>query len=66
MFKKVRAALGFDRCEFFLSAAAPLMRETCEFFMSLDIPITEAFGMSECSGIIAALKHFLYENDCNS
>ena len=37
VFKKVKAALGLDKCKRFFSAAAPASRETLEYFMSLDI-----------------------------
>ncbi len=50
VFSKVRERLGFDRCRVFISTAAPISQDTLEFFMSLDIPITEVYGMSECTG----------------
>ncbi|XP_071117767.1 long-chain-fatty-acid--CoA ligase ACSBG2-like isoform X2 [Haliotis cracherodii] len=50
VFAKIRAALGFDRCRFFISGAAPITRETLEYFLSLNIPIAEVYGMSESTG----------------
>ena len=50
VFSKVRERLGFDRCRLFIATAAPISLDTLEFFMSLDIPITEVYGMSECTG----------------
>ncbi len=50
VFSKVRQRLGFDRCRLFISTAAPIALDTLEFFMSLGIPITEVYGMSECTG----------------
>ena len=50
VFSKVRERLGFDRCRLFFSTAAPIAEDTLEFFMSLGIPITEIYGMSECTG----------------
>jgi long-subunit acyl-CoA synthetase (AMP-forming) len=50
VFSKVRERLGFDRCRLFISTAAPISQDTLEFFMSLDVPITEVYGMSECTG----------------
>ena len=50
VFKKVRAALGFDRCKIIISGAAPISRQTLDFFWSLDVPIMEGYGMSESSG----------------
>lgn len=50
VFDRVKAALGLNKCREFVSAAAPLSIEIKKYFLSLDIPITEAYGMSECSG----------------
>jgi len=50
VFSKVREKLGFDRCRLFISTAAPISLDTLEFFLSLGIPITEVYGMSECTG----------------
>ncbi len=50
VFAKVREALGFDRCRFAATAAAPIARETLEFFMGFGIPLYEIYGMSECTG----------------
>ncbi|XP_069562624.1 long-chain-fatty-acid--CoA ligase ACSBG2-like isoform X1 [Brachyistius frenatus] len=50
VFKKVRAALGLDRCKYCFTGAAPITKETLEYFMSLNIPLRELYGMSESSG----------------
>uniref|UniRef100_A0A8C6ZUT7 Long-chain-fatty-acid--CoA ligase ACSBG2 n=1 Tax=Nothoprocta perdicaria TaxID=30464 RepID=A0A8C6ZUT7_NOTPE len=50
VYKKVRKALGLDRCTRCYTGAAPITRETLEFFLSLNIPVYELYGMSECSG----------------
>ncbi|XP_019111247.2 long-chain-fatty-acid--CoA ligase ACSBG2 [Larimichthys crocea] len=50
VFKKVRAALGLDRCKICFTGAAPITKETLEYFMSLNIPVMEIYGMSESSG----------------
>lgn len=50
VFSKVREKLGFDRCRLFISTAAPISMDTLEFFHSLAVPITEVYGMSECTG----------------
>ena len=49
-FKKVRQALGLDRCHFPLSGAAPLAEDTLTYFMSVNIPLHELYGLSESSG----------------
>uniref|UniRef100_A0A667Y1J4 long-chain-fatty-acid--CoA ligase n=1 Tax=Myripristis murdjan TaxID=586833 RepID=A0A667Y1J4_9TELE len=50
VFKKVRWALGLDRCKNCYTGAAPVTKETLEYFMSLNIPLMEVYGMSESSG----------------
>ena len=50
VFKKVRQALGLDRCKACFTGAAPMTRETLEYFMSLNLPLLELYGMSESSG----------------
>ncbi|GBP49328.1 Long-chain-fatty-acid--CoA ligase ACSBG2 [Eumeta japonica] len=50
VFNKIRDSLGLDKCTTFVTAAAPLSPDIKRFFLSLDIPIMDAFGMSEASG----------------
>jgi long-subunit acyl-CoA synthetase (AMP-forming) len=50
VYSKVRARLGFDRCKYRVTAAAPISRATLEFFLSLGLPIYEVYGMSEDTG----------------
>lgn len=50
VFRKVRKALGLDRCHLCFTGAAPITKETLEFFLSLDIPLYELYGMSENTG----------------
>jgi long-chain-fatty-acid--CoA ligase ACSBG len=50
IFKKIKQALGLNRCTTFASAAAPLASDIKKYFLSIDLPIMEAFGMSEASG----------------
>ena len=49
VFSKVRAGLGFDRCEMYYSGAAPAPVELFEFFAAIGIQICEVWGMSELS-----------------
>ncbi|XP_047117029.1 very long-chain-fatty-acid--CoA ligase bubblegum [Schistocerca piceifrons] len=64
VFKKVKRLLGFDRCQNFFSAAAPLSNDVKKYLMSLDIPVMEVFGMSECSGphTLAMSRNFRLES----
>ncbi|XP_064031196.1 long-chain-fatty-acid--CoA ligase ACSBG2 isoform X3 [Pogoniulus pusillus] len=50
VYRKVRKALGLERCTKCYTGAAPITRETLEFFLSLNIPLFELYGMSESSG----------------
>ncbi|XP_031769185.1 long-chain-fatty-acid--CoA ligase ACSBG2 isoform X2 [Galleria mellonella] len=50
VFNKVHYTLGLDKCTTFVTSAAPLSPDIKKFFLSLDIPIMEAFGMSELAG----------------
>ncbi|XP_071584087.1 long-chain-fatty-acid--CoA ligase ACSBG2 isoform X1 [Heliangelus exortis] len=50
VYRRVRRALGLDRCTRCYTGAAPITRETLEFFLSLNIPVLELYGMSESSG----------------
>uniref|UniRef100_UPI00398F2CDB long-chain-fatty-acid--CoA ligase ACSBG2 isoform X1 n=2 Tax=Pristiophorus japonicus TaxID=55135 RepID=UPI00398F2CDB len=50
VFKKVRNALGLNRCAKCYTGAAPITKDTLEFFLSLNIPVYELYGMSESSG----------------
>jgi long-chain acyl-CoA synthetase len=48
----LRARIGLDRVEWVISGAAPLSIDVQEFLLALGLPLTEVFGMSECSCIV--------------
>ncbi|XP_060788740.1 long-chain-fatty-acid--CoA ligase ACSBG2-like [Neoarius graeffei] len=50
VFRKMKKALGLDRCVRCYTAAAPITKDMLEFFFSLDIPLYEVYGMSESTG----------------
>jgi long-subunit acyl-CoA synthetase (AMP-forming) len=49
VYSKIRARLGFDRCESYVIGAAPAPLDVFEFFAAIGIPICEVWGMSELS-----------------
>jgi long-subunit acyl-CoA synthetase (AMP-forming) len=51
VFSKLRAKLGFERCEWYIVGAAPTPLEVMEFFAAIGIPMCEVWGMSELSSI---------------
>ncbi|XP_018018310.1 long-chain-fatty-acid--CoA ligase ACSBG2 isoform X2 [Hyalella azteca] len=50
VFKKIKQVLGLDRCNIFLSGAAPIAPDIVRYFHSLNICLVEIYGMSESSG----------------
>src|SRR5438067_3685798 len=50
LFAPARAALGLDRCEYFVSGAAPINVEILKFFHAIGIPIAEVYGQTEDTG----------------
>jgi long-chain acyl-CoA synthetase len=51
VFSAMRARLGLDRCEWYLTGAAPSPLEVLEFFAAIGIPICEVWGMSELTSV---------------
>ncbi|HVE68101.1 MAG TPA: AMP-dependent synthetase/ligase [Solirubrobacteraceae bacterium] len=47
----VRAKLGFDEVEWFVSGAAPIPTAVLDFFIALGVPICELWGMSETTAV---------------
>ena len=54
LYRKVRAAMGLDRCSMLYTGAAPLRAETQLYFRSLGMPLLEVYGMSESTGCMVA------------
>ena len=48
---KIRLMLGLDQVRAAISGAAPIAPEILKFMLALGIPVTEVWGMSECSCI---------------
>ena len=49
IFSAIKERMGLDQCRVFLVGAAPISRSCLEYFLSLNIPIMNAYGMSESS-----------------
>jgi long-subunit acyl-CoA synthetase (AMP-forming)/phytoene dehydrogenase-like protein len=45
----LREKIGLDQAEWVVIGAAPMPRAVHEFLLALGLPVTETFGMSECS-----------------
>jgi long-chain acyl-CoA synthetase len=50
MFGPLRAALGMDQCQFFISGAAPINVDILKFFHAVNMPIAEVYGQTEGTG----------------
>ena len=51
VFRALRRRLGLDRVRVALSGAAPIAPEVLRFFHGIGVPIIEAYGMTESTGI---------------
>ncbi|NQV06856.1 AMP-binding protein [bacterium] len=51
LYRALKERVGLRRCRYGVTAAAPISPEILEFFMSIGVPIHEAYGMTENSGI---------------
>jgi long-chain acyl-CoA synthetase len=49
---KIRAALGLQQLKFFGSGGAPLHPDTALTFLGFGIPISEGYGLTECSPVV--------------
>ncbi|XP_036342947.1 long-chain-fatty-acid--CoA ligase heimdall-like [Rhagoletis pomonella] len=57
---QVKYALGLDQCSWIIVGGAPVTTELKKFFTSLDMPLCEAYGISEMGG--AAVLNLDYGN----
>jgi long-subunit acyl-CoA synthetase (AMP-forming) len=51
VFSKLRARLGLERAEWYMTGAAPSPLEMLEFFAAIGMPICEVWGMSETASV---------------
>ena len=50
VFAGVRAMVGLDGMRLALTGAAPIPRPVFDFFRALGVPLSEVYGLSECTG----------------
>lgn len=48
---KLRAAIGLDEVQLAVSGAAPISADVLRFFNAVGVPVSDAWGMSELSGM---------------
>ncbi|MFI5778093.1 AMP-dependent synthetase/ligase [Nocardia sp. NPDC051570] len=51
LFARLRRTMGLEQCRFVFVGAAPISVDVLEFCNALGIPLMEAFGMTESSGL---------------
>ena len=49
-FANVRALVGLDQMRLALTGAAPIPRPVFDFFQAIGVPLSEVYGLSECTG----------------
>ncbi|MCZ7526670.1 MAG: AMP-binding protein [Acidimicrobiia bacterium] len=54
LFRSLQAHTGLSRVRIGLSAGAPIAPEVLFFFRAMGVPITEAYGQTECTGMATA------------
>ena len=52
-FSSVRALIGLDALEVAISGAAPIPAELISWFRAIGVPLSEVYGMSESTGLMA-------------
>jgi long-chain acyl-CoA synthetase len=50
VFANVRAMVGMDQMRVALTGAAPIPRRVFDFFRAIGVPLSEVYGLSECTG----------------
>ncbi len=53
----IRARLGVDRLEYFVSGSAPLHRDIALIFAGMGLPICEGYGLTETAPTVSFNKH---------
>ena len=51
LYRSLKDRMGLRRLRFGVTAAAPIAPEILEFFMSIGVPLYEAYGMTENTGV---------------
>ena len=49
-FANVRALVGLDQMRIAITGAAPIPRPVLDFFLAIGVPMSEVYGLSECTG----------------
>ena len=49
-FANVRQLVGLDQMKIAITGAAPIPRPVFDFFLNIGVPISEVYGLSECTG----------------
>ena len=53
---RIKQGIGFGVCDLFVSGAAPLAGTVRELFAALNMPVTDAYGLSQTTGSICASR----------
>jgi long-chain acyl-CoA synthetase len=51
VFRNIRQLLGINRARWLMTAAAPIAPELIQWYWALGVPMYEAYGQTECTGI---------------
>jgi long-chain acyl-CoA synthetase len=49
-FANIRKMVGLDQMRIALTGAAPIPRPVLDFFLNIGVPLSEVYGLSECTG----------------